>query len=76
MKEPALAVRVANNSVDAGELASSCQAINDALDTFYVSCSFSNCGFIYLSAGWADSAAHSIGGKERIQYSGGVSSHL
>jgi hypothetical protein len=80
MKERALAVRVANNSVDAGELASSCQAINDAsaryilreLFMFF----FSNYGFIYLSAGWAHSAAHSIGGKEHIRYSGGVSSHL
>ena len=33
-------VRVANNNVDAGELVSSCQPIKDALDTFYVSCSF------------------------------------
>ena len=39
MYERALVVRVANNSVDAGELVSSCQAIKDALDTFYVSCS-------------------------------------
>ena len=39
MQERALVVRVANNSVDAGELVSSCQAIKDALDTFYVSCS-------------------------------------
>src|ERR1700734_3015170 len=37
MQERALVVRVANNSVDAGELVSSCQAIKDALDTFYVS---------------------------------------
>ena len=37
---------------------------------------FSNYGFIYLSAGWAHSAAHTIGGKEHIRYSGGVSSHL
>jgi hypothetical protein len=42
MKERALLVRLANNSVDAGELVSSCQVIKDALDTFYVSrsCSF------------------------------------
>ena len=39
MQERALVVRVANNSVDAGELVSSCQAIKDALDTFYVNCS-------------------------------------
>ena len=37
MKERAVLVRLANNSVDAGELVSSCQAIKDALDTFYVS---------------------------------------
>ena len=57
-------VRVANNNVDAGELVSSCQAIKDALDTFYVSSCFfylfSTYGFIDLSAGWA----HSISGKE------------
>ena len=35
-KRPFL-VRLANNSVDAGELVSSCQVIKDALDTFYVS---------------------------------------
>ena len=29
----------ANNNVDVGELVSSCQAIKDALDTFYASCS-------------------------------------
>ena len=40
MQERALIVRMANNNVDAGELVSSCQAIKDALDTFYVSCSF------------------------------------
>ena len=39
MHKRAPAVRAANKSVDAGELASSCQAIKDALDTFYVSCS-------------------------------------
>jgi hypothetical protein len=38
MQQRAL-VRVANNSVDAGELVSTCQAIRDVLDTFYVSCS-------------------------------------
>jgi len=30
---------LAHNNDDAGELVSSCQAIKDALDTFYVSCS-------------------------------------
>ena len=40
MRERALVVRVANSSVDAGELVSSCQAIKDVLDTFDVSCSF------------------------------------
>ena len=41
MKKRALLVRLANSSVDAGELASSCQVIKDALDTFNVSsCSF------------------------------------
>ena len=39
MRERVLVVRLANNSVDARELVSSCQAIKDALDTFYVSCS-------------------------------------
>ena len=39
MKERAFLVRLANNSVDAGELVSSCQVIKDALDTFCVSCS-------------------------------------
>ena len=39
MQKQALLVRVAKKSVDAGELVSSCQAIKDALDTFYVSCS-------------------------------------
>ena len=39
MHERALSVRVANKSVDAGELVSSCRVIKDALDTFYVSCS-------------------------------------
>ena len=39
MQQRALVVRVANNSVDAGELVSTCQAIRDVLDTFYVSCS-------------------------------------
>ena len=38
MQERALIVRMANNSADADDLASSCQAIKDALDTFYVSC--------------------------------------
>ena len=69
MHERALVVRVANNSVDAGKLVSSCQAIKDALDTFYVSCScFSNYSFIdfFPSPGWA----HSIGGKEHTQYPG------
>ena len=75
MQDRALVVRVANNSVDAGELVSSCQAIKDALDTFYVSCSyyfFSNYGFIDLSPGWP----YSISGKEHTQYPEGVSSHL
>jgi hypothetical protein len=40
MKKRPLLVRVANKSVDAGELISSCQAIKDALDTFHVSCSY------------------------------------
>ena len=39
MQNQALFVRVAKKSVDAGELASSCRAIKDALDTFYVCCS-------------------------------------
>jgi hypothetical protein len=76
MKERALLVRLANNSVDVGELASSCQVIEDALDTFNVSCScfffFSIYGFIDLSPGWA----HSISGKEHTQYPEGVPSHL
>ena len=38
MHKRAPVVRAANKSVDAGELASSCQAIKDALNTFYVSC--------------------------------------
>ena len=68
-----LLVRVANKSVDAGELISSCQAIKDALDTLHVSCSYSsNYGFIDLSPDWA----HSISGKEHTQYLEGVSSHL
>ena len=37
MQKRPLLVRVAKKSIDAGELASSCQAIKDALDTFYVS---------------------------------------
>ena len=37
MQKRPLLVRVAKKSVDAGELASSCQVIKDALDTFYVS---------------------------------------
>ena len=37
MEERAPLVRLANKSVDAGELASSCQVIKDALDTFNVS---------------------------------------
>ena len=56
MHEQALVVRVANKSVDAGELVSSCQAIKDALDAFDVSCSsffFSNYGFIDLPPVWA-----------------------
>ena len=53
MQDQALVI-VAHNSVDVGEFVSSCQAMKDALDTFYVSCScFSNCGFIDLSSGWA-----------------------
>ena len=40
MQKQALLVRVAKKSVDAGELVSSCQAIKDALDTFYVSLMF------------------------------------
>ena len=73
MKNRPLLIRVANKSVDAGELVSSCQAIKDALDTFHVSCScFSNYGFIDLSPGWA----YSISGKEYTQYLEGVSSHL
>ena len=73
MKKQALVVRVANSSVDAGKLVSSCQAIKDALDTFYVSCSYlSNYSFINFSPGWA----HSISGKEHAQYPEGVSSCL
>ena len=64
---------LANNSVDAGELVSSCQAIKDALDTFYVSYAcFPNNGFIDFFLGWA----HSIGGKEHTRYPEGVSSSL
>ena len=74
MQKRVLLVRVANNRVDAGELVSSCQAIKDALDTFYVSCSclFSNYGFIDLSPAWA----HSISGKKHTRYPEGVPSHL
>ena len=79
MHERAFVVRVANSRVDVGELVSSCQAIKDALDTFYVSYSdmfmflvFPNYGFIDLSPGWA----HSISGKEHTRYSEGVLSHL
>ena len=74
MQERALIVRMANNNVDAGELVSSCQAIKDALDTFYVSCSFflSNYGFIDLCPGWARSTS----GKEHTRYPGGELSHL
>ena len=74
MHERAFLVRLANNSVDAGELVSSCQVIKDALDTFYVSRSvfFNNDGFIDLSSG----QTHSVGGKEHTQHSGGVLSHL
>ena len=62
---------LANNSVDAAELVSSCQAIKDALDTFYVSCScFSKYGFIDFFSGWA----HSVGGKEHTRYPEGMSS--
>ena len=39
MQEQRFIVRLAHNSNDAEELVSSCQAIKDALDTFYVSCS-------------------------------------
>lgn len=39
MHERGFFVRLAQNSDDAGELVSSCQAIKDALDTFYVSSS-------------------------------------
>ena len=72
MEKWALVVRVANNSVDAGKLIiSSCQAIKDVLNTFYVSCSYlSNYSFINFSPGWA----YSIGGKEHAQYPEGVSS--
>ena len=73
MQKRALVVRVANNNVDAGKLVSSCQAIKNALDTFYVSCScFSNYSFIDFSPGWA----HSFGGKEHAQYPEGASSRL
>ena len=52
---------LANSSIDVGELVSSCQAIKDVLDTFYVSYAcFPNYGFIDFFSGWA----HSIGGKE------------
>ena len=37
MNERTIFVYQANKSIDAGELASSCQVIKDALDTFYVS---------------------------------------
>ena len=40
MQKQALLVRVANNSIDVGELVSSCQAIKDGLDKFYISSSF------------------------------------
>ena len=73
MHERGLVVRVANKSVDAGELVSSCQAIKDALDTFYVGCFFfSTYRVIDLFLGWAQS----IGGKEHTQDSEGVLSHL
>jgi hypothetical protein len=63
-------VRLAYNSDDAEELVSSCRAIQDALDTFYVSCSRSvKLCFIDPSPGWA----HSVGGKEHARYSEGVS---
>ena len=55
---------LANSSVDVGEPVSSCQAIKDVLDTFYVSYAcFPNYGFIDFFSGWA----HSIGGKEHTQ---------
>ncbi len=39
MHEQGFIVRLAHKSDDAGALVSSCRAIKDALDTFYVSCS-------------------------------------
>ena len=57
-QQRALVIRVANNSVDAGELVSSCQATKDALESRYILRKllmffFSNYGFIDLSLGWA-----------------------
>ena len=73
MQKQAIVVRVANNSIDVEKLVSSCQAIKDVLNTFYVSCSYlSNYSFINISPGWA----HSISGKEHSQYPEGVSSCL
>ena len=37
MHKQTFGVRVANKTVDAGELVTSCREIKDALDTFYVS---------------------------------------
>ena len=49
MQKQALVVRVANNSIDVEKLVSSCQAIKDSLNTFYVSCSYlSNYSFINI----------------------------
>ena len=71
MQKQAIVVRVANNSIDVEKLVSSCQAIKDVLNTFYVSCSYlSNYSFINFSPGWA----HSIGGKEHVQCPEGASS--
>ena len=49
MQKQAIVVRVANNSIDVEKLVSSCQAIKDVLNTFYVSCSYlSNYSFINI----------------------------
>ena len=73
MQERGFLVRLAHNSDDAGELISSSQAIKDALDTFYVSCSRSFAVYFLdrsdRSPGWY----YSIGGKEHAQYPLGIS---
>jgi hypothetical protein len=72
MHERGFLVRLAHNSDDAGELLSSCQAMKDALDTFYVSCSrFFEPWFFDRSPGWY----FTIGGKQHAPYPQGIS-HL